>query len=510
MRLFCLILLSLSLLSSSFAQSRKVEIFSLLYQEQADAPRKYSTALRFSGEQLARDLQLVYDIQAQCAELLERFPGILEIHHQTDLFTPEKEDEIRAALMSFLNYRDVLLRVMKRYSHYELMEEELDRKPALLLSFGSAIFLHHMVGELILVSRDYKLAWKKLNEGDIAWDLEPNLLSAMMKTMVQPSTRRGLEEAYLDYKKVFPAYDEKSELTWLHSAIESSYRFFKRKSMGIWKTRFRIFTSRIKDFLYRPYYHIQAAISAWIGHFRYLNPEPLITENLVQSMLKRLKPGDILLERRNFYLSNIILPGYWPHALMYIGDAETMNELGLMNEPEISTRIKNSLEWKSDLSSHRFIEALAHGVVLSTEKERAEADGVVVLRPLVGKDIIREAIKRAFTHIGKHYDFEFDLSSADKIICSEVIYRAYGSNLKFPLTKILGRYTLPPVNIAMTYVNEHQKPNPQLDFVLFYKGISKDKKAYPTNAQDFIETMRSGKSPLNATPTPKLLPTTAH
>ena len=40
-----------------------------------------------------------------------------------------------------------------------------------------------------------------------------------------------------------------------------------------------------------------------------------------------MQPGDILLERREWYLSNIGLPGFWPHGALYIGTPEQRREI---------------------------------------------------------------------------------------------------------------------------------------------------------------------------------------
>lgn len=47
-------------------------------------------------------------------------------------------------------------------------------------------------------------------------------------------------------------------------------------------------------------------------------------------------------------------------------------------------------------------------------------------------------------HLGKPYDFEFDFNVSSRIVCTELVYRAFHARggIEFKLTKRLGRWTL--------------------------------------------------------------------
>ena len=51
---------------------------------------------------------------------------------------------------------------------------------------------------------------------------------------------------------------------------------------------------------------------------------------------------------------------------------------------------------------------------------------------------------RAISHEGKSYDFEFDFRRTNKLVCTEVVYRAYHrvGEIEFALTPRAGRYCL--------------------------------------------------------------------
>jgi len=55
-----------------------------------------------------------------------------------------------------------------------------------------------------------------------------------------------------------------------------------------------------------------------------------------------------------------------------------------------------------------------------------------------------EAITRGLFHDGKPYDFDFDFTRSDRLVCTEVVYRSYEGigGLAFELTRRAGRMTL--------------------------------------------------------------------
>ena len=68
----------------------------------------------------------------------------------------------------------------------------------------------------------------------------------------------------------------------------------------------------------------------------------------------------------------------------------------------------------------------------------------------------------AFRQLGKQYDFNFDVNTTDKIVCSELAYVSFPS-VDWPTAKTLGRHSISPDNVAQLAWN-----NVPLKLVMFY------------------------------------------
>lgn len=148
-----------------------------------------------------------------------------------------------------------------------------------------------------------------------------------------------------------------------------------------------------------------------------------------------LAPGDIIITRHDDALSNLFLPGFWPHGALYIGSAEERRQMGVKLSDE---------RWQRSAPPVDVLEARKDGVRFRPLAETLTVDAFTVLRPKLPPELVARAISRAAEHEGKLYDFEFDFTRSNMLVCTEVIYRAYHGlgDLAFTLSSRQGRFCL--------------------------------------------------------------------
>jgi len=122
------------------------------------------------------------------------------------------------------------------------------------------------------------------------------------------------------------------------------------------------------------------------------------------------------------------------------------------------------------------LEAVSEGVILHVFEESAAADYLCIIRPkqLTRRDKFH-ALLTAYEFMGRPYDFNFDFTTDNELVCSEVVYKAYlptadKAGLNFELTITAGRLVLGPNNIIRKFDQEFGVPQAELEFVLFLDG----------------------------------------
>jgi hypothetical protein len=147
----------------------------------------------------------------------------------------------------------------------------------------------------------------------------------------------------------------------------------------------------------------------------YKADDKLVTDDIRNAIGEFLEPGDVIVSRHAVALTNLFIPGFWPHAAFYVGTPEQRNALGVSVPDD-----KRAL-WTGQVCT---LEALKDGVRLRPLSSTLSERGVV--------------------HEGKMYNFDFDFFSSDRLVCTEVVYRSYDGldGIQFPLTERAGRKTL--------------------------------------------------------------------
>jgi hypothetical protein len=244
---------------------------------------------------------------------------------------------------------------------------------------------------------------------------------------------------------------------------------------------------------------IQAGVSEWMGDTKVLRQDKtLISAAQIQDLQAQLEPGDVMLQRREWYVSNVGLPGFWSHAALYIATPEQRR--AYFNDPEVRRWVMAQGEASGDFDAllrrdseaiyaislkpqehhhqTRVLEAISEGVSFTSIEHSAAADAVAVLRPRTTRVEKAQALRRAFRYSGRSYDFNFDFQTDSSLVCTELVYKAYEPSENFhgvrlSLQEMAGRTVIPANTIARQFDSEFGTAAQQFDLVVFLDGQEK-------------------------------------
>lgn len=231
------------------------------------------------------------------------------------------------------------------------------------------------------------------------------------------------------------------------------------------------------------------ALEAVAGGAASTAPRPsYVSKAQVSALRPSVQPGDILFERRDWALTNVGLPGFWSHVSLYVG---TPQERTAIFGPALERELRShDPEKYRRLARGTVVESVGSGTVVTTFERSGDADYFAVLRPCVPADAKATAIRRALQYVGRPYDFEFDFATDDRIVCSELLFKAYEGALRLPLTRWAGRTVTPP-NEFVRWFDEHYGSG-QLEFVAFLDGHAHSRTA---TVEDVAALRKSWKRP---------------
>lgn len=209
-----------------------------------------------------------------------------------------------------------------------------------------------------------------------------------------------------------------------------------------------------------------------------------------------MKPGDIILEKDMKANTDVLIPGYWVHASIYLGTIKDFKDLGLWNNPEFALIQNDIMKYKHNKDYVKrlrkkykntmgfeeipwFIESDRPGVGTHPMHKFLGTDGMAVLRPNQiqwNREDIVNHIKKANIYTDFAYDYNHSIRDQKKVTCSKYVLRVY-DDITFPISKNLDYITVSPDQIGQgTGVGKNGSG--QLKLIMFFDQKAKGKMTY--------------------------------
>jgi len=452
-----------------------------------------SAALVTDEQTLLSAIESLRKLEAGAAQLQAEF-----LSQRRDFYTQADNDAIRQAMLSYLACRTTLLGLVWKYQRHEEIREERLRRRAFLVLLASASAISDSSLKLVTRFGPYPNSVRKLNEADAAWGLPPGMFDMVRRNLLQSQAREFMEASLAAHRAA------EADFTRLDLLKPVPFAAFHEVIRQHAQSRDQLLSLIVENSIAEPFkevgrmtknltYEGQAFVSTWLGSTRFRQPrggELMIRPAQLAEFRGKLKPGDILIERQNWFLSRALMPGYWAHAALYVGTTNDLVRLGLDRDPRVLAQWKNYAARDTKGHEHLILEAVPEGVRMTTlEHCIGVADSAAVLRPRVTEAEVREAIARGFSHLGKSYDFDFDFFTSDRLVCTELVYRCYDGAVKFPLVDVMGRRTLPPTELVRKFVTERGQAQAQLECVCFLDSDERGGQAKFKGEDVFITTV---------------------
>ena len=343
-------------------------------------------------------------------------------------YNPVEDERLRETYTRYLAIRTALWEVIQSLPDPAI---RVQRNPGAAtvedwrgfsIAFCAAELIVRTGEYLIDLARKRPIIWQKLDEADQRYLLNRKSFTRLYRQLTSAFRMRGFYRACevfdLHRERVMTAApDQISEILQTLNLPTASrgdhlrrYRHFlkhslKRRNLSAWKNiMFSIFEMTGSDIADLKVPFVKPPRSA-----------KRVTPEIISKIQANLEPGDVFVTRHDNAMSNLFLPGFWPHSALWLGAEDA-----------------DILEAKKD------------GVLLRHAEDTLQVDAFVVIRPTLTPAQIDEALRRGRTHTGKQYDFVFDFRTTDRLVCTEVIYRTYHGMgpIDFKLITQAGRHCL--------------------------------------------------------------------
>ncbi len=250
-------------------------------------------------------------------------------------------------------------------------------------------------------------------------------------------------------------------------------------------------------------WHIQKGICVVAADIDFsFRPDKFIGEQDLLQIKESLLPGDLIIKRNDKQLANVGIPGFWTHSGIYIGSLDMLDSClantEMLGDQKPSAYIKDmypEVYEKMVGRKNLIIEGVGEGVVISPVEHIAKVDYLAALRTNLDKNDILKSLLSAFEYLGTPYDYLFDFSNDNELVCSELIYLSFRpspskNGVSFTMGQLDGETFLSPNDIAKQFSMELDQPTSQFKLVFFYDAKKRLWNSIMRNEEAFAKSWK--------------------
>ncbi len=430
--------------------------------------------------EITEDLGSYIMLRRAADDLVREFSGSHLLERQVDNLTQEERAKIRSlwrdGVMAFLEF-DLLKEKYRSFHQIDYVAEPQLHADAFMLAYMAYVTQYNACLQIVGMVDNSDFMETLLNEEGEGIPVDSYFVMKQRLTHPNVMLRMNAGAAYRELIKNDATFD---------AGIIDDFLQRKNNFYHTLGKQADIFIENPLDHLERAAFEtllpVQKKVAVQMSYIRTARRDYLITPEILAKYQPKLQPGDILIQRRNWHMTNIGIPGFWPHVALYVGTPSEFEAYfsDQENDPleAMQARYADVLnDWKeADADGYpiRVIEAIRPGVVFQSLETSARCDYLGVIRPNLSKAEKFEALMAAFSNYGKPYDLNFDFTTDNELVCSELVYKGYkaAANLPFEPDIINGRLLLPP-NLLAEEAVEHMGKDDAFSFVLFLDAIEK-------------------------------------
>lgn len=500
------------------------------------------------NDSIKKDLEITLETSKRIVTLIDYYHAEITpllnklIENEHVVYTRYEVESINSFWTQYINHRIVL------HTIYQSINASDNNYAKQLVRYSANLQLQTSAAALSLSNWKNKAARKKLNETNTKSIPRGSFIS--MENELFRNVNKVVSDELptyfptLDIQKDFLSFSQFTRLTLDNNSEElealnlgvqkqwGKLKTFVTASGNLGKVKRRFFVYRFKNI----FYNIMRKISTWMGDTKVRNRDPssyngqtLVDIKLAKKMESLVLPGDVMLSRTDWFLSNIFLPGFWMHSFIYLGNEQKLQNF--FSTPEINKYFKqrcidmniscsNIVEflqrapstktsWKEYLKKDHdgfenvLIEATSEGIHFSSIKHTFLNDFLAAMRPKLSKLAKAKSIIKAVENFGLEYDFVFDYQTDDRMVCSELVAKSYAKDrgkAGFEMNYSIDNKTYLEINIGTLtlpvkgFINKAYDENvlkvrkPEFDFIAFLKGNKKTKTAHFVSEKEFYRS----------------------